>query len=59
MYIDPNVGGVLFQAFAAVFAVVTGILFALSRQKRARPARVRLFVRNRKNARIQNKETNK
>jgi hypothetical protein len=30
MYIDPNTGGVLFQALAAVFVAVSGILLIFS-----------------------------
>jgi hypothetical protein len=30
MYIDPNTGGVLFKALAAVFAVFTGVLLVFS-----------------------------
>jgi hypothetical protein len=49
VYTDLNLGGVLFQAFAAVFVSVTGILFVLSRQVRARLARIHSLVHNRKN----------
>lgn len=51
MYTDPNVSGLLFQAFAAVLAAVTGILFVLSRKVRAKPVRVRQLVRNTKSKR--------
>jgi hypothetical protein len=30
MYIDPNTGGVLFQALAAVFVAVSGLLLVFS-----------------------------
>jgi hypothetical protein len=30
MYIDPNTGGVLFQALAAVFVAVSGVLLIFS-----------------------------
>ncbi len=30
MYIDPNTGGVLFQALAAVFVAVSGVLLVFS-----------------------------
>jgi hypothetical protein len=30
MYIDPNTGGILFQALAASFAIVSVILFSFS-----------------------------
>jgi hypothetical protein len=48
VYIDPNVGGVLFQAFAAVFAAVTGIVFVFSRQIRSGLARLRRRFRSSK-----------
>jgi hypothetical protein len=35
MYIDPNTGGVLFQALAAVFVAVSGILLVFSGKIRA------------------------
>ena len=46
MYIDPNTGGVLFQALAGVLAGVSGVLFFFSRQIRSGIARLRR--RNRK-----------
>jgi hypothetical protein len=45
MYIDPNVGGMLFQAFATIFAVVTGLVFVFSRQIRSGIARIRRHFR--------------
>ncbi len=36
MYIDPNTGGVLFQALAAVFAVVSVLVLSFA-------GRIRLF----------------
>lgn len=30
MYIDPNTGGILFQALAAVFVAVSGLLLVFS-----------------------------
>lgn len=45
MYIDPNTGGVLFQALAAGFALLSGIALVFSRQIRAALARFRRFVR--------------
>ena len=48
MYIDPNVGGMLFQAFAVVFATITGIVFVFSRQIRSSIARLRRFFRSSK-----------
>jgi hypothetical protein len=41
MYIDPNTGGILFQALAGLFAVISGVLFFFSRQIRERIARLR------------------
>ena len=41
MYIDPNTGGILFQALAGLFAVISGALFVVSRQIRERIARLR------------------
>jgi hypothetical protein len=41
MYIDPNTGGILFQALAGILAVVTGVLFFFSRQIRSGIARLR------------------
>jgi len=45
MYIDPNTGGMLFQALAAGFALLSGIALVFSRQIRAAIARFRRFVR--------------
>jgi hypothetical protein len=41
MYIDPNTGGVLFQALAAVFAVASGALLVFSGRIREGIARLR------------------
>ena len=41
MYIDPNTGGILFQALAGLFAVISGVLFFFSRQIREGIARLR------------------
>jgi hypothetical protein len=41
MYIDPNTGGMLFQALAGLVAVVSGVLFFFSRQIRQGIARLR------------------
>jgi len=49
VYIDPNVGGMLFQVFAAVFAAVTGLVFVFSRQIRSGMARVRRHLKKSKN----------
>jgi hypothetical protein len=48
VYIDPNVGGMLFQSLAAVFAAITGIVFVFSRQIRSGLARLRRFFRSSK-----------
>lgn len=41
MYIDPNTGGILFQALAGLFAVISGVLFFFSRQIREGIAHLR------------------
>lgn len=41
MYIDPNTGGILFQALAGLLAVFSGVLFFFSRQIREGIARLR------------------
>jgi hypothetical protein len=41
MYIDPNTGGILFQALAGLLAVLSGVLFFFSRQIRSGIARLR------------------
>ena len=41
MYIDPNTGGILFQALAGLLAVVSGVIFFFSRQIRSGIARLR------------------
>ena len=46
MYIDPNTGGILFQALAGLFAVLSGVLFFFSRNIREFFARLRRRVRN-------------
>jgi len=45
MYIDPNTGGILFQALAGILAVVSGVLFFFSRQIRQGIARFRRRLR--------------
>ena len=45
MYIDPNTGGVLFQALAGVLAVFTGVMLAFSRNIRQWFARLRRSTR--------------
>jgi hypothetical protein len=41
MYIDPNTGGILFQALAGLLAVISGVLLFFSRQIRESIARLR------------------
>jgi hypothetical protein len=41
MYVDPNTGGILFQALAGLLAVVSGVFFFFSRQIRSGIARLR------------------
>ena len=41
MYIDPNVGGMFFQALAAVATVLMGVVFFFSRQIRSGIAQIR------------------
>jgi hypothetical protein len=46
-YIDPNTGGILFQALAASLAVISGLALLFSRQIRAGFARAQRFFRER------------
>ncbi len=41
MYIDPNTGGVLFQALAAAFVAISGVLLVFSSRIRAGIAKLR------------------
>jgi len=45
MYIDPNTGGILFQALAAVFVAGSGILLLFSRNIREGIAKLRRRMR--------------
>jgi len=45
MYIDPNTGGMLFQALAAVLAVFTGVMLVFSRNIRQFFSRMRRSAR--------------
>jgi len=45
MYIDPNTGGVLFQALAAILAVASGVLLIFSGKIREMIARLRRRLR--------------
>jgi hypothetical protein len=44
-YVDPSVGGMLFQVLAAGFAVLSGIILLFSRQIRMTLARLRRSLR--------------
>ena len=46
MYIDPNTGGVLFQALAAFLAIASGALLVFSGRIRGMIARLRRRIRN-------------
>jgi hypothetical protein len=46
MYIDPNTGGILFQALAAVLVAGSGILMFFSRNIREAIAKIRRKTRN-------------
>jgi hypothetical protein len=45
MYIDPNTGGILFQALAGVLVAVSGVIFVFSRQIREGIAKLRRRTR--------------
>jgi hypothetical protein len=45
MYIDPNTGGILFQALAAVFVALSGVLLIFSGRIRQTIARMRRSAR--------------
>ncbi len=45
MYIDPNTGGVLFQALAGIFVAISGVLLVFSGKIRAGIARLRRRMR--------------
>ena len=45
MYIDPNTGGVLFQALAGVLVAISGVLFVFSRKIKEGIARLRRRTR--------------
>jgi hypothetical protein len=49
-YIDPNTGGILIQALATGFAVLSGVALIFSRQIRAGIARARRYIRERRGA---------
>jgi hypothetical protein len=45
LYIDPNTGGILFQALAAILAVASGVLLIFSGRIRKMIARLRRRLR--------------
>ncbi len=45
MYIDPNTGGVIFQALAAVFIAVSGLLLVFSGRIRGSISQLRRKTR--------------
>ena len=45
MYIDPNTGGILFQALAGLLAVLSGVLLVFSKNIRQWIARSRRSTR--------------
>lgn len=45
MYIDPNTGGILFQALAVVFVAVSGLLLVFSGKIRGYISRLRRKTR--------------
>ena len=46
MYIDPNTGGILFQALAAVFVAISGVLLVFSGRIRRYISQVRRKMRH-------------
>jgi hypothetical protein len=46
MYIDPNTGGILFQALTGVLIAVSGVLFIFSRKIKEGIARLSRRARN-------------
>ncbi len=45
MYIDPNTGGILFQALAAVFVAISSVLLIFSGRIRGYISQIRRKVR--------------
>jgi hypothetical protein len=45
MYVDPNTGGIIFQALAASLAAISGVLLVFSRQIRQFFAKMRRSAR--------------
>jgi hypothetical protein len=56
MYIDPNTGGVLFQALAAVFVAVSGVLLVFSGRIRGYFSQLRRKSRENKHDETENEE---
>ena len=46
MYIDPNTGGILFQALAVVFIAISGVLLVFSGKIRGYISQLRRKMRN-------------
>lgn len=49
MYIDPNTGGILFQALAAVFVALSGVLLIFSGRIRGYISKLRRKARKDEN----------
>ena len=56
MYIDPNTGGVLFQALAAVFVAVSGLLLVFSGRIRGYFSQLRRKARENKKEKPEDQE---
>ena len=56
MYIDPNTGGVLFQALAAVFVAVSGVLLIFSGKIRSYFSQLRRKSRENKQDNTEDQE---
>ncbi len=56
MYIDPNTGGVLFQALAGAFIVISGVLLVFSGKIRGFFSQMRRKAREDKNEDTESQE---
>ena len=56
MYIDPNTGGVLFQALAAAFIAVSGVLLVFSGKIRSYFSQLRRKSRENKQNKTEEQE---
>jgi hypothetical protein len=56
MYIDPNTGGVLFQALAGAFVVISGVLLVFSGKIRGYFAQMRRKSREAKEEHTETQE---